>query len=444
MTEIDPHRAADRAHVKDLCHTRATLGLLVNSTISVGENSLYLGQALRPDLFSPVRRRMILEYCKWDPQIGDESVLLNQPMILGAETWAKLCTAAEGMAAEIAEVEAELLKRPHLIPSLGMPGSLRRVLRSLSAADLASQVRTLRFDFHPTSEGWKVSEVNSDVPGGFTESSHFTAMMAEHYPWMRPAGNPLQAWCRAMTSSIGAAEVAILYAPGYMEDQQVASLLGATLQQEGCAVHFIQHPGEIRWQDRKAFLDEKRSTVPLDAIVRFYQGEWLGNLPRRVGWHHLYSKSRTMVTNPGFAVLAESKRLPLVWRNLSSSTDTLKAMFPECRETSEVDSQPEEWVFKPAFSNTGDDVILSSLLDQAVWKSLRATILRHSHRWVAQRRFRTIPVRADSGEFSPCIGVYTINGKAEGAYVRLARGPVVDYRASEAALLIENIHEGQQ
>jgi glutathionylspermidine synthase len=387
---------------------------------------------------------MILEYCKWDPQIGDESVLLNQPMILDAETWTRLATAAERMAAETAGVEAELLERPQLMPSLGMPSSLLRVFRFLDATDFAPAVRTLRFDFHPTLEGWKVSEVNSDVPGGFTESSHFPAMMAEHYPLMRPAGNPLRAWSRAMTSSISAAEVAILYAPGYMEDQQVASLLGATLQQEECAVHFIQHPGGIRWRDGKACLDGTRSMVPLDAIVRFYQGEWLGNLPRRTGWHHLFSKSRTMVTNPGYAILAESKRLPLVWGQLSSPTDTLKAMFPECREPREVDSQEEEWVFKPAFSNTGDDVILPSLLDQATWKSLRATILRHPQRWVAQRRFLAARVRADSGEFSPCIGVYTINGKAEGAYVRLARGPVVEYRASEAALLIEDVHGGQQ
>jgi hypothetical protein len=37
--------------------------------------------------------------------------------------------------------------------------------------------------------------------------------------------------------------------------------------------------------------------------------------------------------------------------------------------------------------------------------------------------------------------VYTINGHCEGAYVRLSRGAVTDYRAIEAALLIADDEE---
>ena len=37
----------------------------------------------------------------------------------------------------------------------------------------------------------------------------------------------------------------------------------------------------------------------------------------------------------------------------------------------------------------------------------------------------------------PCVGVYTIDGRAAGAYVRLSHRPIVDYRAIDAALLIE-------
>lgn len=410
----------------------------MKSTLSISGTSFRLGRAVRPDVFSLIRRRMILDFCKWDPQIGDESVLLNQPMILDSETWARLTTAAEEMAAEVAEVELELLKFPRFMPFLGTPDSVVRVLRSQGGANCAPAVRTLRFDFHPTSEGWKVSEVNSDVPGGFTESSHFSAMMGEHYPLTQPAGNPLRAWTQAIISAVREGQVAILYAPGYMEDQQVATLLGATLWQEGCVVHFVQSPAEFCWRNCRAFVDGPQSMVPLDAIVRFYQGEWLGNLPKRTGWHHLFSNPATMVTNPGYASLAESKRLPLIWGELSSRTAALRTMFPECCEPREVDSQDDEWVFKAAYSNTGDEVIMPWLLDRATRKKFQTRIRRHPRHWVAQRRFLPLRVRADSGELSPCIGIFTINGKAAGGYVRLARGTVVDYRATEAAILIED------
>ena len=38
--------------------------------------------------------------------------------------------------------------------------------------DPQDHIRLMRYDFHPTIDGkWAVSEVNSDVPGGFAESS---------------------------------------------------------------------------------------------------------------------------------------------------------------------------------------------------------------------------------------------------------------------------------
>jgi len=411
----------------------------MTSNPAVEQARFCLGPALNPEVFSSIRRRMVLEYCKWDPQVGDECVLLNRPVIISSEAWNVLATAAERMSSEIFEAETELKRRPDLLGGLGMPAALSRLLRSGAPNDSTSAVRTLRFDFHPTLEGWKVSEVNSDVPGGFTEASYFTAMVAEHYPSTRPAGNPLRAWTTAMMPWLADGHVAILYAPGYMEDQQIATLLGAALRQEGYWVHFIQHPGGFSWVQNKAWIDGGRSPVPLDAIVRFYQGEWLAHMPRQTGWHNLFSKSQTMITNPGHSVVSESKRFPLAWAQLSSTTAVLRDMFPECREPHTVDSNEAEWVYKPAYSNTGEHIIMPALLDAPAWSKLRGSILRQRQNWVAQRRFTPLQLAADGGDVSPCIGVYTIDGKAEGAYVRLTRSAIVDYRACEAALLVENL-----
>lgn len=59
----------------------------------------------------------------------------------------------------------------------------------------------------------------------------------------------------------------------------------------------------------------------------------------------------------------------------------------------------------------------------------------------AQRRFQTIPLKTPAGEMYPCVGVYTIDGVAAGAYVRLSSEPIVTYTAMDAPLLIQREEE---
>jgi hypothetical protein len=56
--------------------------------------------------------------------------------------------------------------------------------------------------------------------------------------------------------------------------------------------------------------------------------------------------------------------------------------------------------------------------------------------WLAQRRFEVTPVESDGARYLPCVGVYTVDGRAAGAYARLATGPIVDALALDAALLV--------
>lgn len=48
-------------------------------------------------------------------------------------------------------------------------------------------VRLIRFDFHPTTDGWSVSEVNSDVPGGLLmEASVLPRIAQPYFPQYEP------------------------------------------------------------------------------------------------------------------------------------------------------------------------------------------------------------------------------------------------------------------
>jgi hypothetical protein len=55
--------------------------------------------------------------------------------------------------------------------------------------------------------------------------------------------------------------------------------------------------------------------------------------------------------------------------------------------------------------------------------------------WVAQRRFDLVPVDVAGIPMFPCLGVYTVDGRVAGAYARVARLPLIDARASDAAVL---------
>ena len=218
----------------------------------------------------------------------------------------------------------------------------------------------MRFDFHNTAQGWRISEVNSDAPGGFTEASHFTTMIAEHFPKLRPSGNPTEAWTMALEGAAGpSGTVALLSAPGYMEDHQVIAFSGASeelRQSRGCRA-YLAKPEQIVWRDGLAHLDTAWHSGPVGAIFRFYQAEWLSRLPRKFGWQYFFRGGRTPIANPALAVISESKRFPLVWDSLSVQVPAWRALLPETRDPRDAPwSRDEGWLLKTAMCNTGDTV----------------------------------------------------------------------------------------
>ena len=387
--------------------------------------------------FASIERFLQLECCKWDTQLGDVRVMLNRPLLIDPQSWLFLCDAAEKLAAEAVGAELELLQQENLQIRIGIPPRMRRVLLTSKYPQQCSpMVRIMRFDFHFTTEGWRISEINSDVPGGFAESSVLPKMYAQHFPEAKVLGNPLETWRRAMKEAVGPRRIAMLCAPGYLEDQQVVSLLAKEMARTGNECYLLQHPRQLTWREGHAFLAEQNCAVAIDAIFRFYQAEWLCHFPRSTGWEFLFGASGTLVTNPGPAILSESKRFALIWEELSTPMPMWKGLLPSCVDPREISKKDrEKWVLKGTFSNTGDEVKLGAEITDKGWSRLLQEAQRHHEHWVAQRRFETVPIDFEQGALFPCIGVYTINGKACGAYLRLSSGQVTDHRARESALL---------
>jgi glutathionylspermidine synthase len=405
----------------------------VNATKSQAiTSSLRAGERLSDAAFRQLRVRLLLDGCKWDPQVGDTNTLAQFPLVIAKSEWVTLANWAEKLTAETLLAEQEICERPDLMKDLGLPRKIKAVMED--AAELTpAAARVMRFDFHPTAEGWRLSEVNSDVPGGYCESSMFTALMAEHYHGLHPSGDPGQAVADALVKSAGeGGKVLLLTAPGYMEDHQVMAYLAKLLCGRGCVTRYAK-PEQIEWREGRAFLPGE-----WNAVVRFHQAEWLAQLPERCGWGAFFRGGKTPVMNPGIAVISESKRFPLVWDSLQSPMNTWRALLPETKDVREVGWRKNgNWLVKEAYCNTGDAVFGQARHGSREWQRAKWRVKFFPQEWVAQRRFESVPVATPDGLRHVCLGVYTVNGKAAGIYARLATKPLIDFAAVDAALLVK-------
>lgn len=379
---------------------------------------------------------MALDGFKWDVQIGDSATLAPFAIVLPRTEWETLATAAEALTAEFVAAETELVERSDLWPELGLP---KRILRALqtSAPWTPAAARAIRFDFHPTEEGWRISEANSDVPGGYTEASRFTAWMQPHVSGAETAGDPSTALCTALAESCGELRrIALLAAPGYIDDQQIIAYLAAELRArdiETC----LGRPEQVEFVDEIAHLHIGGKSQPLGAIFRFYQGEWMTRL-RGDGWHGFFRGSRTPVCNPGSAVLSESKRLPLIWDRLRTPMTAWKQFLPVTRAASAAWFEPANgWVLKAAYGNTGGAVFSRAWSSPRDYWSALAHSVATPRGWLAQEHFTTTECETPLGPMRPCLGVYTVNGCATGIYGRLTHGGWIDFTATDVAVFVE-------
>jgi hypothetical protein len=409
------------------------------STASI-RNAIRCGDSLGDRRFRDLARTMALEHHKWDAQVGDVTALAPFPLVLSKPAWRELRVTASALARETVAIETELGGRPDLFARIGLSTNLARALRSQPGAALTpAAARIMRFDFHPTAEGWRVSEVNSDVCGGFTESSCFSTLMAEATGAGVVCGDSGAAWTDAIAAGVPRGGlVVLLSAPGWVEDAQVVAHLAARLRANGLATQ-LASPHHLCWTDGVARIESDFRTARVDAVLRFYQVEWIADLPCRDAWMPLFRGAVTPVSNPGCVAFTESKRLPVVWSELEASTGTWRSVLPESRDPRDARGLlGGEWVLKPTFGNTGDHVALREQMPRTTWIQSVIRALAEPRRWVAQRRFHATPLESPRGPLHACIGVYVVDGRVTGAYGRLSSSPVIDFAATDAAVLVES------
>jgi glutathionylspermidine synthase len=404
------------------------------------------GEPLPPPDYARLLRRAIFDCCKWHTQVEDRPVLCAFPLVLDADRWDEVAHLAERLATETLAAERELLERGDLHERLGLPRALRRGLRRIGTAGPAGEgPRVMRFDFHWTAGGWRISEANTDVAGGFIEASGVTRLVAECYPGCLATGDPAGVLSAAMRRRVGAGgRVGLMHLTVYVEDRQVMLYLARRLEE--CGVRpCLFSPAQQRWRAGGAEAACDWYAGPLGLVLRFFPCEWLPQLPRATAWEHFFAGGRTPVCNPGYAVLTQSKRFPLVWDRLATPLPTWRSLLPETRPPRAVsDLESGGWVLKPALGHEGRDIGIGDVTEPDAWQHIARAVRRHPEAWAAQRRFQSVPLPTPEGVLYPCLGVYVIDGRAAGCYGRMGLRPLIDDRSREAAVLVRSAESGSR
>lgn len=394
-------------------------------------------EALPAAIFAEVRLRTIFECCRWDPQVEDVAALADFALILQPDTWRTLAGYAEQLAAETIAAEQALIQSPALHDLLGLPRVITQhwahpVVRQGSARD----VRLIRFDFHLTPDGWRISEANADVPGGFIEAAGFSHLMAEQFPSLRTVGDPAAMIASAICEQVGVgARVALVHATAFTDDRQVMTYLAQYCERAGLQTYLVS-PAQVRWHGETAAIETDWAHSPVDFVLRFFPAEWLPNLSRSYPWADFFTPAHIPSCNPTTALLVQSKRFPLVWDALNIDLPTWRALLPETRDPRQLGGEVvDQWVLKPALGRVGEDIAIAGVTQSKELEKIHRHARRHPREWAAQRRFEINPLPDIGGNWYPCVGVYTVNGRAAGAYGRLNRSPLINATSTDVAIL---------
>jgi len=398
---------------------------------------LQAGANLPYEQWSRLRLRAIFDHCKWDPQCGDHAVLGRFPLLLEAQTANQLADLAERLTREALAAEIEILGNPELLSALAIPSRIRKCFAKTDPDLRRKDIRVMRFDFHYTTDGWQISEVNADVPGGYIEASGWNELFANQVEGFCAPANPTKAYASAICEAAPPDSlIALAHATVYSEDRQVMVHLSRELVQRGMRPQLVS-PKNLGWDRGRARLATAFASGNPAVVVRLSPAEWLPSMCEGDRWESWFRESRTPLSNPGRALILQSKRFPLVWDGLKTHLYTWRKLLSESVCPSEVKSlEQDDWVLKPAFGRVGEDVGIRGVTEASQYRAILRAARKREELWIVQRRFEVVPIPTEKGNVFPCIGVFTVNGKMAGLYGRAAHTPLVDHDALDVAVLV--------
>jgi glutathionylspermidine synthase len=397
------------------------------------------GLSTRPWPHDAAERRRILKelrfgHFKWDAFSAGGFTLLPELLVVPEVLHQRVVAAVEGLSAGLLAFEGRVRRSPEALARLG----IHPALHPLIAAEPERPHQCARYDLFPCDDGrLMVSEFNEDVPGGFNESEGLPELLGDPGPGCRWERGPRAGFVDAFRDAEG---VGLLYATAFSEDLQHMLILERWLAEAGHPV-VLGSPAHLarRWSGGAKVLGQ-----PVDAVFRFYPGEWMPRLPNFDTWRRLGPGLPMM--NPLRHLVRQSKKMFALWHEDTGATPEERALLEaHCPRTHPFDpadlprlrDEREAWVLKRAFGRMGDAVVMGSLSTPKSWDEALAEAAREPRDWCVQDCFRVLPLDFEGGPLYPTLGAFVVNGRFAGYYSRAATRPFLTHEALHVATVVQ-------
>ena len=387
------------------------------------------------------RLNAMFDCYKWDPMFYDSNTLAKYVLILSEQENKELIQLTENLDKETRLAEEYLNKDKKLSKKLNLPKKVREQIKNMQNYDKKNNIRLMRYDFHPDIEGnWIVTEVNSDVPGGFAESSLLPDLARKT---ISKKELTYTSFGERMVEEINKklhkkGTIMMVHCTCFSDDRQVMQYMGDRLQKEGYDIIYGA-ADHINFNNKKAYCILDNNNKKIDLIFRFTPIEWLIQMkPRR--WDG-YFNSETVSCNHPIAIYAQSKRFPFTWDELEKngiSMKTWKKLLPETIEVNKLKNK-EGFIYKPVYGRVGEKISIKEACRDDEYNKILKDVKLHPKQYLAQKKFLSKPLKGENNEeYHICIGSYTIEGKHAGFYARMSKYPRIDSYAADIPVLIES------
>ena len=392
------------------------------------------------DQYEEYRLALMFDCYKWDPQFLDNNTIAKHALVLTKQEHKELQRLTESLDQETRNAEEFLNQHLEFTKPLALPKSVSKEIKKMKNYEPDRHIRLMRYDFHPITNGkWAISEVNSDVPGGFAESSLMPQAAMALFPkeqfWHKDFGDVLVEAIVEKVPENG--RIMLVHCTCYSDDRQVMQFLGDKLRGRGYRVIYGA-ADHLNFEDQRAISILDGNEGEIDGIIRFTPLEWLTEMkPKR--WQG-YFDTTTVSCNHPVAIFAQTKRFPLVWDVLEQNGISMTMWRELLPDTIEVKDEKgkEGYIYKPACGRVGEKISIKEACRGNEYKQILSDVQKHPKKFLAQKRFDSQPlVDANGKEYHVCLGSYAVNGAHAGYYARISDLPRIDSHAADIPVLIE-------
>lgn len=384
----------------------------------------------------------IFDCYKWDPQFLDHNTLAKYALVITEKESKELAELTEMLDSETRCAEEFLNRHLDLAKRLEIPKKISCELKRMKEYDPKRHIRLMRYDFHPTvDEEWVISEVNSDVPGGFAEASLLPKLAIRYLSKSRKSYDSIDfgdILAKTIAKKIKRnGTIMFVHCTSYSDDRQVMQYIGDKMESLG--FHSLYGAADhVRFENREAMSILDGNQGKIDCIVRFTPLEWLKEIKPKT-WAGYFDTTTPSCNHP-IAIFAQTKRFPLIWDLLEQhgiSLETWRKLLPDTIEVKNV-KRKDGYIYKPAWGRVGEKISIPEACSEGEYQTILKDVRRHPKRYLAQKKFLSKPLKSPDGKlFHVCLGSYSVDGNHAGFYARISEKNRIDSDAADIPVLIE-------